>query len=223
VSGSSARVGTIGPGGSRLAHLDRRDALLDAAAELLVRGDPEDVSMESVAERAGVSRPLVYKHFANRQALLSALYEREAAHIHNQVVAGVLAETSLADMLRALIRGLLGAQVSREWTFATLASGGGRTPRQRQIQRGRDRQTVMFFARQATLEFDLPESTATAAIALALASVTTVMARWHHDPTPEHAALLEDVYVNMAVGGLRQLMDSRKTPRNHRSSPTLGS
>jgi AcrR family transcriptional regulator len=80
--------------------------LLDAAAELLVRGDPEDVSMESVAERAGVSRPLVYKHFANRQALLSALYERESAHIHKEVAAAVLAETSLADMLRALVRAM---------------------------------------------------------------------------------------------------------------------
>ena len=71
---------------------------------------------------------------------------------------------------------------------------------------------MKFFARQATLEFDLPESTATAAIALALGSVTTVMARWHHDQTPEHAALLEDVYVNMALGGLRKLTRAAKGP-----------
>jgi AcrR family transcriptional regulator len=221
MAGSTARAGRIGPGGSRLAHPDRRDVLLNAAAELLVRGDPEDVSMEAVAERAGVSRPLVYKHFANRQALLSALYERESAHIHKQVAAAVQAETSLAGMLRALVRGMLSAQVSREWTFATVASGGGRTPRQRQIQRRRDRETVKFFARQATLEFDLPDSTATAAIALALASVTTVMARWHHDQTPEHAALLEDVYVHMALGGLRELMESRRATESNRSSRTL--
>ncbi len=34
--------------------------------------------MEAVAERAGVSRPLVYKHFANRGELLASLYQRES-------------------------------------------------------------------------------------------------------------------------------------------------
>jgi AcrR family transcriptional regulator len=204
---SSATAGAISPGGTRLAQPDRRDALLDAAAELLVRGDPEDVSMESVAERAGVSRPLVYKHFANRQDLLSAVYERESAHIHAEVAAAVLAQANLGDMLRALLRGMFNAQVSREWTFATVASRGGRLPRQRQIQSGRDRETVKFFTRQAMQEFDLPESVATEAITIALASVTTVMARWRRKQTLEHAALLEDVYVNMALGGLRDLVE----------------
>ena len=39
----------------RLAAADRRDALLDAAAELVAAGDVEAVSMEAVAERAGVT------------------------------------------------------------------------------------------------------------------------------------------------------------------------
>ena len=33
------------------------------------------------------------------------LYERESAHIHKQVAAAVQAETNLAGMLRALLRG----------------------------------------------------------------------------------------------------------------------
>jgi AcrR family transcriptional regulator len=33
--------------------------------------------MEAAANRTGVSRALVYKHFANRQELLASLYERE--------------------------------------------------------------------------------------------------------------------------------------------------
>jgi len=215
MTGSSATAGTISTGGTRLRQPDRRDALLDAAADLLVRGDPEDVSMESVAERAGVSRPLVYKHFANRQDLLNALYERESAHIHKQVAAAVQAETNLAGMLRALLRGMLSAQISREWTFATVASGGGRTPRQRQTQRGRDRKTVKFFTHQAMHEFDLTEPIATEAVTIALASVTTVMARWHHKQTLEQAALLEDVYVNMALGGLNELVESREIAHEH--------
>jgi transcriptional regulator GlxA family with amidase domain len=46
------------PESGRLSRADRRDALLDAAVELVVSGDADAVSMEAVAERAGVSRPL---------------------------------------------------------------------------------------------------------------------------------------------------------------------
>src|SRR5262249_19750467 len=60
----------------RLTRRERRDALLDAAVEIVTSGDVAAVSMEAVAERAGVSRPLVYKHFANRSELLAAVYRR---------------------------------------------------------------------------------------------------------------------------------------------------
>src|SRR5579864_9099669 len=94
--------GGQGVEGVRLARADRRDVLLDAAAELVATGDIETVSMEAVAERAGVSRPLVYKHFANRIDLLAALYQRESALLHNELSAAVTAADSVAEMFRAL-------------------------------------------------------------------------------------------------------------------------
>src|SRR5881398_3845018 len=79
---------------ARLARADRRDALLDATAELVAAGDIEAVSMEAVAERAGVSRPLVYKHFANRSEVLAAVYRREATLLHRELAAEVDAAES---------------------------------------------------------------------------------------------------------------------------------
>src|SRR5713101_1521887 len=87
----------------RLAKADRRDALLDAAAELVATGDVEEVSMEAVAERAGVSRPLVYKHFANRRELLAAVYQRESALLHAELSADVSTADTLEETFRALI------------------------------------------------------------------------------------------------------------------------
>ncbi len=89
----------------RLTRADRRDALLDAAVELVVTGDADAVSMEAVAERAGVSRPLVYKHFANRGELLAAVYRREATLLHRELAAEVGAATTVEGMFRTLIRG----------------------------------------------------------------------------------------------------------------------
>src|SRR5438034_10179199 len=109
----------------RLARADRRGVLLDAAAELVAAGDVEAVSMDAVAEKAGVSRPLVYKHFANRGELLAAVYRREAAHLHKQLAAEVGAATSLESMYRTLIRGSLRAAADRGHVFAALRSAGG--------------------------------------------------------------------------------------------------
>src|SRR5216683_181233 len=86
---------------TRLVAADRRDRLLDAATELLASGD-DAVSMESVAARAGVSRPLVYKHFANRSELLAAVYERESNLLHRELAAAVNAAGTLEDKFRVL-------------------------------------------------------------------------------------------------------------------------
>ena len=106
------------------ARLDRRDSLLDAAADMVATGNVESVSMEAVAKAAGVSRSLVYKHFENRHDLLSSLYERESAHLHSQLSADVRAAHDLAGMLRALVRGAIAAQASRGATLLVVGSRG---------------------------------------------------------------------------------------------------
>ena len=104
----------------------RRDLLLDAAAQILAGGHADEVTMETVATRAGVSRALVYKHFAHRQELLGALYERESSLLHRQLSAAVQECDRLEDMLRALAEGALAAQASRSATFVALAAEGAR-------------------------------------------------------------------------------------------------
>jgi len=193
----------VGPG--RLARADRRDALLDAAVELLAASDIEAVSMEAVAEQAGVSRPLVYKHFSNRSELLAAVYQREAALLHAELAADVSAANKLEDMVRALIHGALRAQASRGATLAALRAGGLRTREHREEQRRRDRTTLRFFSQQAQRQFGLQEREARAGMAIMLGAIESVLARWRVRPTQEHAALLEDAYVALVMGGLEEL------------------
>lgn len=47
-------------------------AILDAASELLGESGLEGTSVEAVALRAGVSRPTIYRRYANRNALIEA-------------------------------------------------------------------------------------------------------------------------------------------------------
>jgi AcrR family transcriptional regulator len=193
------------PASTRQASDARREHLLDVAAEMVAAGDAEVVSMETVALRAGVSRALVYKHFANRQTLLHVLYERESAHLHQSMSDAVQRASTLEDMLHALVTGALAAQSERAATFAALASQGGRPRGQRDLQRRRDAQTLRHFARRAVAEIGLEEAVATTALGLALSSIPIVLGQWRRHPTREYAVTLADTFVRMTMGGLRSL------------------
>ncbi len=54
----------------------RRERLLTGALELFAERGYAGTSIKAIAERAGVSQGLLYVHFANKQALLAALFER---------------------------------------------------------------------------------------------------------------------------------------------------
>ena len=188
-----------------LTHSDRRDALLDVAAELIAAGGADAVTMDAVAELAGVSRPLVYKHFANRAELLAALYERESLVLHRQLAIAVSSATTLEEMFRALVHGSLEAQASRGSTFATLRAAGSRTDASRREQRRRDGGTLKFFTTHAVARFGLEDKEARAAVAVILGAIDSVLLAWRARPTKENAQLLEDTYVALAMGGLEAL------------------
>ncbi|MGW7336685.1 TetR/AcrR family transcriptional regulator [Streptomyces sp. NPDC054808] len=61
------------PAYRRLSVEERRLQLLDAALALFAHRPPEEVSLDDVAEQAGVSRPLVYRYFpGGKQQLYEA-------------------------------------------------------------------------------------------------------------------------------------------------------
>ena len=190
---------------ARLTRGERRDALLDAAVELVTSGDVGAVSMEAVAERAGVSRPLVYKHFANRSELLAAVYRREAKGLHRQLAREVGAADSVEGMFRTLIHGALHAAGERGRVFTVLRSAGAWNRELRHEQRARDVDTVRAFAARTQRELGIDRGKATTATATLLATIEPVLAQWRLRPTPEHAALLEDIYMGMVRGVLQAM------------------
>jgi len=85
-----------------------RRALLDDAAELLDSGGLDAVTLREVGARAGVSRGAPYRHFANKESLLTAVaaegWERVGDHMHALKTDSRLLP---ADKLRAALVGLV--------------------------------------------------------------------------------------------------------------------
>jgi AcrR family transcriptional regulator len=73
----------------RLPREQRREQLLDAALTVLEGCQLHELSMEAVAEAAGVGKPVLYTAFSTRTELVSALLGREHQRGLEQVLAGM--------------------------------------------------------------------------------------------------------------------------------------
>lgn len=74
------------PYAPRLPPEERRTQLLDAALEIVAEEGMPGVSIEAIARRAGVTRPVVYGVYTDLEELMNALLEREESRALQQVV-----------------------------------------------------------------------------------------------------------------------------------------
>ena len=74
---SDVRASTTasGPRGGRLPRQERRAQLLESALEVFVAQGFHAAAMDDIAERAGVSKPVLYQHFPGKLDLYLALLD----------------------------------------------------------------------------------------------------------------------------------------------------
>ena len=70
---------------TRMTGEQRREQLLDATKAIVVEDGFHAVSIEAVARRAGITRPIVYGHFDDLGGLLEALVDRESLRALQQL------------------------------------------------------------------------------------------------------------------------------------------
>ncbi len=69
------------PRGGRMPRVARRAQLLDSALEVFVAHGYHAAAMDDIAERAGVSKPVLYQHFPGKRELYLALLEQSTNRI----------------------------------------------------------------------------------------------------------------------------------------------
>jgi AcrR family transcriptional regulator len=63
----------------------RREHVVEAAERVFAQRPYEDVTMDVVAEEAGISRALLYRHFPGKVALFAAVYQRAADRLLDSI------------------------------------------------------------------------------------------------------------------------------------------
>jgi AcrR family transcriptional regulator len=81
VTTSQTRMSDARARGARLPRSARRVQLLGAAREVFVAQGYHAAAMDEIAERAGVSKPVLYQHFPGKRELYLALIEQHTGEL----------------------------------------------------------------------------------------------------------------------------------------------
>ncbi|MFF8954199.1 TetR/AcrR family transcriptional regulator [Streptomyces sp. NPDC014894] len=108
----------------RLSVEERRGQLLAAALRLFAHLPPEEVSLDDVAEAAGVSRPLVYRYFPGGKQQLYESALRSAADELRRCLTEPPSGPPPTERLATLLDRYLAFVADRDTGFSALLRGG---------------------------------------------------------------------------------------------------
>ena len=91
------------PRAGRLPRSARRRQLLDAALTVFVAQGYHSAAMDDIADKAGVSKPVLYQHFPGKRDLYLALLDESAAALMASVRGAMLSTTDNKARVRATV------------------------------------------------------------------------------------------------------------------------
>src|SRR5580704_1580028 len=89
---------------ARMSAEQRRESVLDAAVAEFARGGLAGTSTETIAARAGISQPYLFRLFPTKKALFIATYQRSFTLVERQFIEaseGLTGDAALDAMARA--------------------------------------------------------------------------------------------------------------------------
>ncbi len=105
------------PRGTRLPRQARRRQLLEAALEIFVARGYHAAAMDEIAERAGVSKPVLYQHFPGKQELYLALLDESVEELTETVRTALLSTDDNRQRVFATIRAYFEFVAAQSGTF----------------------------------------------------------------------------------------------------------
>ncbi|MBT8451339.1 MAG: TetR/AcrR family transcriptional regulator [Deltaproteobacteria bacterium] len=79
----------MGSKNRRLPALERRAQLIEVGRGVFARHGYEGTSVEEIAKRAKVSKPIIYEHFGGKEGLYAVIVDREMEYVERRIVEAI--------------------------------------------------------------------------------------------------------------------------------------
>ncbi len=86
---------------TRLPATERRAQLIDVGRAVFAKHGYEATSMEDIADKAKVSKPIVYEHFGGKEGLYAVVVDREMDYVVRRIVEAIASGTPRERVERA--------------------------------------------------------------------------------------------------------------------------
>ncbi len=189
----------------------REQLILDVAGQVFARAGYESAPMDEIADRAGVSKPMLYTYFGSKEGLYLAYIERAGGELLERLVGAAPADDNSTAGLRARISEFLAfvEEHGDGWKvlFRELASTRPFAERVAGL-RSRIVEAVRRMVDAAGLAYPPPASDA---IAYAIVGAGESLANWWLD----HPEIPRDEVAAWYLGVVQAVvMGPREPPRN---------
>jgi len=104
----------------RLSGWERRSQLIEIGRSVFAERGYDGTSVEEVADRAKISKPVVYDHFGGKQGLYAVIVDREMDHVTEEITRAISKGTPRERLEKAVMAFLVYAK-ERPDGFAVLS------------------------------------------------------------------------------------------------------
>jgi AcrR family transcriptional regulator len=187
----------------RLPAARRREQLLEVALEVFARQGYHQASMNEIAEAAGVTKPVLYQHFASKQDLYLELLQDVAERLNEAVLRGTAAATGPRDQVERGFRAFFEWMAEKPARFGILFSGD--TLREPQFSRAAfDTERATATAIAQLIAVDGMDDDHRLVLGYALVGMSEVLCRqWLNAGVKVEPAEMAEQLANFAWVGLR--------------------
>jgi AcrR family transcriptional regulator len=183
----------------------RREQLIETAISILADEGLDALRMDHLATTAGVTRPVVYAHFADRQALVIAVMQHLMLEV-GIAISVAEAHDDLPGALAAATHGYFGVVASRGPAMRAVMLTQGFSPEFDAQRRGLVAIAVRRWAERCRAHTGLSLRDSETVVQAQLASLYTIADRWMNGLISRRRA--EQLFVTSALAALDALRDA---------------
>jgi AcrR family transcriptional regulator len=183
----------------------RREVIVEAAVELILETGHSGCSLEQVAARAGISKPLIYKYFPRREVLLKAILDREFKALQGRGLDGIPDRVPAENVIRGTVEQALRYYHDHGPILRLLSAEPAIAAATRSANQSSRSSATDYFVNRLESEYDVPRDVAVIAVTMVVNAPIHSMAYLRRQEVDIDRTI--EVWTEFILGGWRALQE----------------